>query len=96
MTTAGGLFVTERYEAALADLDVVQGLEPRWTATLTLRAAILAALGERDQARALKARVSEITPDFKPTSIAYVFPFIDDTFIDKLRVALESADWRWQ
>jgi len=71
-----------------ADLDVVQGLEPRWTATLTLRAAILAALGEKDRARALMARVGEITPDFKPSSLAYVFPFMDDAFMDKLRAAL--------
>ncbi len=96
MTTAGGLFVTERYETALAELDVVLGQQPRWAAALTLRAATLAELGKKDQARALSEHVNEITPNFKPSSAIMVFPFMDDAFLDKLRAALEGADWEWR
>ena len=96
MTTAAGLFVTERYETALAELDVVLGQQPRWAAALTLRAAILAGLGKNDQACALSERVNEITPKFKPSSSILVFPFRDDAFLDKLRAALEGADWEWR
>ncbi len=96
MTTAAGLFVTERYETALAELDVVLGQHPRWAFALTLRAANLSALGKLDQASALIERVHEILPNFKPSSAILVFPFMDDTFLDKLRVALEGADWEWR
>ncbi len=96
MATAAGLFVTERYETALAELDVVLGQQPRWATALILRAAILAELGKKDQARALSERVNEITPNFKPSSTILVFPFMDDTFLDKLRAALEGAGWKWR
>jgi adenylate cyclase len=96
MTTAAGLFVTERYETALAELDVVLGQHPRWAVALTLRAANLSALGKLDQASALNERVHEILPNFKPSSAILVFPFMDDAFLDKLRVALEGADWEWR
>jgi len=96
MTTAAGLFVTERYETALADLDLVQDQEPTWAAALTLRAAILSALGKYCQARALSERVNEIAPNFKPSSAIMVFPFMDDIFLDMLRAALEGADWEWR
>ena len=96
MTTAAGLFVTERYETALAELDVVLGQHPRWAFALTLRAANLSALGKLDHASALIERVHEILPNFKPSSAILVFPFMDNTFLDKLRVALEGADWEWR
>jgi adenylate cyclase len=96
MTTAAGLFVTERYETALAELDVVLGQHPRWAFALTLRAANLSALGKLDHASALIERVHEILPNFKPSNAILVFPFMDDTFLDKLRVALEGADWEWR
>ncbi len=96
MTTAAGLFVTERYETALAELDAVLGRQPRWAVALALRAAILSALGKLDQASALSERVHEILPNFKPSSAILVFPFMDDTFIDKLRVALTTAGWEWR
>jgi adenylate cyclase len=96
MTTAAGLFVTERYETALAELDVVLGQHPRWAFALTLRAANLSALGKLDHASALIERVHEILPNFKPSSAILVFPFMDNTFLDKLRVALEGAGWEWR
>ncbi len=96
MNTAAGLFVTERYETALAELDVVLGQHPRWAFALTLRAANLSALGKLDHASALIERVHEILPNFKPSSAILVFPFMDNTFLDKLRVALTAADWEWR
>ncbi len=96
MATAAGLFVIERYEAALAELDYVLGQHPKWAVALTLRAAILSALGKLDQASALSERVHEILPNFKPSNAILVFPFMDDTFIDKLRVALTTAGWEWR
>jgi tetratricopeptide (TPR) repeat protein len=96
MVTAAGMIVTERYETALTELDFVLGQQPRWAFALALRAAILSALGKLDQASALSERVHEIMPNFEPSSAIFVFPFMDDTFLDKLRGALTAAKWEWR
>jgi hypothetical protein len=94
MIRSAAALLTESLDEALTEVEVVLSQRPRWVVGITLRAAILAALGRKDEARALEAEVTEIWPGFTLETVARTFPFKDPTFNDKLRELLRVAGWQ--
>jgi adenylate cyclase len=94
MIQSAAAFLSGDLEQALAEIEMVLNRHPRWVVAITLRAAILAALGRSDEAQALEARVTEIWPDFALETVARTYPFKDHAFIENLRESLKAARWR--